>query len=775
MVISGDEKILIYSALFHDIGKLNYGQNRPHEMSGSDFIEACKFLSSEEREKIKNLIENHHITRSGRKLEEIENNLLRILIEADHLSAGMERVEKREEDIGDRYTQPLISPFSEVRLCENEKKEFRYPAVIINEKFLNGSLELVSIEKTEAIVNSRIIVKEDYSGKSLKVVYDEITKKLKEELNRTNLDINTLLTILKIYLQFIPSATYKDIPDIPLYDHLKTTAAIALSLYKSKNREKPFLLIGGDLSGIQNFIFSHFRTLESDKKAAKRLRGRSFYVTLLMDAVVRYIQKELELYDFSILWTSGGNFVVLAPNLEENKKKLEQIKEDINSELYRKYGNLYLSISWEEGTSEDIKNFSKFLDRLYEKIEEEKNKKYFSTQEILKNSMIEVPPKEICFICGRNKGFEKEERFICKYCEELENIGDKIRKAKYLVINPDLEADITFDIGISYKLSRNFEKGELVYGINYFSNNLNGFKLCGIYTPGISFGQIVDKEKDIKLRKSLEEGGKPTKLGLLKADVDNLGLIFSLGFENEKITKSISRLTFLSFLFDYFFSTIINKLAEKHNIYILFSGGDDLIAAGRFDEIIQFTKELNNKFSDFVKNTEITISCGIEIGNYKFPIKRFADYATERLKESKKSDKATERLKESKKDKNKITLFNSTVSWEQFEEELIIAKELYKMMSENKVGTGFLYYLLRLKENCFNKTILENTKMILNPEPYIRYNVYRNFNCSKEEKNKIINLILKKENENINNFKYINICVSLVSLLNRYKIKYYGI
>lgn len=311
--------------------------------------------------------------------------------------------------------------------------------------------------------------------------------------------------------------------------------------------------------------------------------------------------------------------------------------------------------------------------------------------------------------------------------------------------------------GISYKLSKNFENGEGIYGINYFSNKLDGFKLCGIYTPGISFDQIVDKEKDIKLRKSPEEGGKPTKLSLLKADVDNLGLIFSLGFENEKITKSISRLTFLSFLFDYFFSLIINKLAEKHNIYILFSGGDDLIAAGRFDEIIKFAEELNNKFANFVKNSEITISCGIEIGNYKFPIKRFVDYATERLEESKKSGK------------NKITLFNNAVSWEQFEEELIIAKELHKMISEKKVGTGFLYYLHRLRENSFNKTVSENTKMILNPEPYLRYTVFRNFNCSEEEKNKIINLILK-ENENINNFKYINICISLVSLLNRYKL-----
>lgn len=766
MYMQKNEKILIFATLLHDIGKLNYSQNNPHEKSGLEFIDRCNFLSNNEKNEIKNLIINHHVCRDGTKLDELEDMLLKILIKSDYLSAGMERIEDKTEEMKSRYYQPLISPLSEIILSrEIDRETLRYPILLMNKNFFDGTIEdFFPQDEKNAIWKSRKIVKKDYPGKNLKIVYEETAKKLKEELNKTNLDVNSLLSILKIYLQFIPSATYREIPDIPLFDHLKTTAAIALSLYRANNKRKPFLLVGGDISGIQHFIFSHFKTIESDKKSAKRLRGRSFYINLLIDAIIYCIQKELKLYDFSILWASGGNFVMLVPNSEENKNKLNQIKKYANRELYEKYGNIYLSFSWEEGNEDDIKNFSKFLDRLNYNIEIDKIRKFFDSQEILKNSIELFSGEKICAICGRNTGTEKEERYICEYCERLEEIGSKLIKAKYIIRNPDLEEDIKFDFGSSYRLSEKLEKGEYIFGINRFSSDLKGFKLLGIYTPKISFDQVVSNKDHIELRKSPENYGIPTKMALLKADVDNLGLIFSLGLERSysdetkgKEYKSISRITFLSFLFDYFFNIKLNRLAKKYNIYILFSGGDDIIAAGRFDEIIKFAEEINENFKNFVKNEEITLSCGIEISDYKFPIKRFVEYADEKLKESK------------NKGKNKITLFDCTVNWSQFKEEINLSKKLHKLISNNKIGTGFIFNLLKLSGKSFAEKVLENEQIILNPEPYLRYLVSRNFNTTEKEKEEIINLILKKD-ENINNFKYINICVSLISLLNRYEL-----
>ena len=54
------------------------------------------------------------------------------------------------------------------------------------------------------------------------------------------------------------------------------------------------------------------------------------------------------------------------------------------------------------------------------------------------------------------------------------------------------------------------------------------------------------------------------KLGVLKMDVDNLGLIFSKGFKHIG-GASISRVSSLSFYLDLFFSGRINQIVDKFN------------------------------------------------------------------------------------------------------------------------------------------------------------------------------------------------------------------
>lgn len=98
-----------------------------------------------------------------------------------------------------------------------------------------------------------------------------------------------LLTILEKYTWCTASNTQELNPDVSLFDHLKSTAAIAACLYRfheSDLREEEikrddvekFILLEGDFSGIQNYIFDI-----SHKGAAKRLRARSLYVNLVAD------------------------------------------------------------------------------------------------------------------------------------------------------------------------------------------------------------------------------------------------------------------------------------------------------------------------------------------------------------------------------------------------------------------------------------------------------------------------------------------------------------
>ena len=83
-------------------------------------------------------------------------------------------------------------------------------------------------------------------------------------------------------------------PDVSLFDHLKTTCAIASCLFETKSENK-FLLIKGDISGIQDFIYKLASPEEAFKGMSKRLRGRSFYLTLLNETFAYYLLKELKL------------------------------------------------------------------------------------------------------------------------------------------------------------------------------------------------------------------------------------------------------------------------------------------------------------------------------------------------------------------------------------------------------------------------------------------------------------------------------------------------
>ena len=104
-----------------------------------------------------------------------------------------------------------------------------------------------------------------------------------------------LLGLLERFTWAIPSSTI-DTPDISLFDHMRTTAAIAACLYRHHEsggelqdakavcdeRRPKFRFLAGDLSGIQRTLF----TLENQgvKSVNKILRARSFMLAAIVEA-----------------------------------------------------------------------------------------------------------------------------------------------------------------------------------------------------------------------------------------------------------------------------------------------------------------------------------------------------------------------------------------------------------------------------------------------------------------------------------------------------------
>lgn len=146
--------------------------------------------------------------------------------------------------------------------------------------------------------------------------------------------------------QAIPSATaFNSRPDVSLYDHSHTVAAMATALWRYHHErgddpeqvrsalqyrqdwdETKFLLIQGDFFGIQDFIFSAGG--ETRKKANKLLRGKSFYVSLLSELAALRLLEALALPATSQITNAAGKFLLVAPNTPSSHAAVARVAEE---------------------------------------------------------------------------------------------------------------------------------------------------------------------------------------------------------------------------------------------------------------------------------------------------------------------------------------------------------------------------------------------------------------------------------------------------------------
>jgi len=133
--------------------------------------------------------------------------------------------------------------------------------------------------------------------------------------------------------------------DVSLYDFARTAAALAVCLDSVQNGteeagdEEPVLLIGADLSGVQDWLY----TLSSDG-AAKSLRGRSVYLQLLMEVIALDLLRELGLPTANLLYVGGGNFYLIVPRSKQ--AQIERYRQLAARRLLSMHeGALYLALA----------------------------------------------------------------------------------------------------------------------------------------------------------------------------------------------------------------------------------------------------------------------------------------------------------------------------------------------------------------------------------------------------------------------------------------------
>ena len=173
-------------------------------------------------------------------------------------------------------------------------------------------------------------------------------------------------------------------------------------------------------------------------------------------------------------------------------------------------------------------------------------------------------------------------------------------------------------------------------------------------------------------------------LGVLKADVDHLGLLMSAGLGRERFT--LSRLATMSRQMDWFFTLhlphLLNSEPNFRDVYTVFSGGDDLFLMGPWNRIIELAGLLHEHFSNYVcHNPQVHLSAGITLHKPHTPLQKLAHQAEAALEKSKNEGR------------NRLTLFGETCEWLKFAELRGIRKILERWLDENLVNNAMVYRL----------------------------------------------------------------------------------
>ncbi|OQX79145.1 MAG: type III-A CRISPR-associated protein Cas10/Csm1 [Candidatus Omnitrophica bacterium 4484_70.1] len=676
---------IILASLLHDIGK--FSQRAGEKLTEKERRDAEYFCPKNEKglpthlhvifserfikthfkmwDKAATLALKHH------KPDVYEEKIVQL---ADWLSCGERRDRKIEEEI-EIKREPLISIFSQIALKGRKDVDVWYCPVRKN----SGKIEeLFPVDRKEKAIN------EIDSFENLYKEFEKEVKCLEEILDFEEL-ICKILFLLEKYTLFIPSSAYKDRPEISLYHHLKTTAAIATCLYDLKLEEQKldriisefrlkeekylededFLLLSGDISGIQDFIYS-----VTTERALKGLRARSFYLQLLSETIARRILDEFDLTLCNLIYCGGGNFSLLLPNINKAEEKIETLIKDIEENIFKAHqGKLSLIMSYVKLSYEDfdLSRFVSVIEKLRNNLAKEKKRKFkyildyslFSPQDVKKES-------KGCEICGR----ETDEKDLCDLCESFVGLSGimKEKEIKYLELEKieNLRKELTGEVrhwselfeSIGYKWwfkgkgkQPNFNN--FIYLLNssdFLKENTWGFRFEATYTP-------YKEDSNTKTLEDIADDAKGIKKwGALRMDVDNLGKIFSEGL----IYNTISRFSMLSYMVSLFFSAGVREIVEKKckNCCVVYSGGDDLFILGPWSDLPELAEDIYENFREYVcYHPKITISGGIYIA----PSKKFPVYHAAREAES-------EEKKAKREGKDRISFMGKELTWQDFKE-----------------------------------------------------------------------------------------------------------
>lgn len=741
--VPSDKVALVFGALLHDIGKIVFrgsSAQGTHSKLGADFIAEDiaahnPDFEGEVGKKIVEQIRYHHAEEIARAVSLADNSLAFITYFADNISAGMDRKNEGDETQGARFDR-------DVKLHK-----------IFN--ILNGRSD------------NNVIERDDYNS---------IRERIKRNLQGIRVswrEVNSLIHVLEATTSAVPSSTDKSqLVDVSLFDHAKTTAGIAACMYEYLKEQEVsnyrqelfdkrasqryyaqnmFLLYSCDMSGIQDFIYNI-----SGDGALKQLRARSLYLELLLEHIVDELLDRLLLSRANLLYTGGGHAYMLLPNTRLAKRTIGEFEKELKAWFIGRYRtDLFLASAWVECSADDLANrgndgkrYRELYRSLSQRLSDAKAARY-SAETIKKlnfEKLGEGGHSRECRECHRSD-VRIGENGTCELCSALANVSKQfVTRSVFAISEQDSPLELPFGKFLSMysrdaylrekpSVVRVYTKNDWDAGINlathiwmgdytksetgeiseYASKGSTLKVLEGATSEGLQAESIPETADHDREQLGIE------RLGVLRADVDNLGSVFVNGIPGDKV--SISRTATLSRSLSYFFKKKINDVLKKgdYQAQIIYSGGDDLFIIGNWSDILHAAVDIRKALDEYTGNGVITLSAGVGMFDSKYPIARMAEEVGDLEDAAKLYKDNTAELPM----KNAIALWSrdAVFNWREFSECIIPRYEdMEEFFDCNEKGKTFIYRLLSLLRN-FDEVV---------SRPRLAYLLARSFEDDKE-------------------------------------------
>ena len=487
-----------------------------------------------------------------------------------------------------------------------------------------------------------------------------------------------------------------DRADVALTDIARSTASLAAALAIDPKAEN-LRLVAGDLSGIQDFIYTI-----SSEGALKSLRARSFYLELVVEEVVQQLLAALQLPRTNVIYAGGGHLYILAPDAKDVEEKIGSLRSRFNDWLRRRFqGKVFLALGSQSFPVDRINNpeFGETWTAVAAELNQQKMQRFSDRiDEVLK-------PQEAhaaCQVCYRDdleadklgplRKDDEDSARACPTCQEMFDLGGKLLKVRWIlrsrhnsypgsidrlrVYEDRQQADRTPRLVIRYflldeeVLPEDMGPGDRLFPINSWNvEDYRRGRASPLFLGNYAARSSVPEEPGVMAAREMSEKAEGVqRVGYLRMDVDRLGQIFARGLGKH---QNLPRVAGLSRLMTYFFKVYLNQLArdrasntpgfqklsegDRRDLVFVYAGGDDVFIGGAWNQTLEFAFDLYQSFRAYVgHNPALTFSAGIFLAGPKFPLYQAA----------KRAGDAEDAAKDN--DRDSLTAFDCTFKWEEW-------------------------------------------------------------------------------------------------------------